>query len=97
MRRRGRDRSRDRPSRSKSRSTLEIDARDRSRNRPSEQWNAIETSPGRYTGMTHRFAHEALDCYKLAVEVARWFRQTSFPRGCTRLKEQGRTLQIRSS
>ena len=39
--------------------------------------------------MKYRFAHETLDCYKLAVEVARWFQQTSFPRGRTRLKEQG--------
>jgi four helix bundle protein len=39
--------------------------------------------------MTYRFAHETLDCYKLAVEVARWFQQASFPRGRTRLKEQG--------
>ena len=39
--------------------------------------------------MLYRFAHENLDCYKLAVEVARWFQQTSFPRGRAELKEQG--------
>src|SRR5262245_65878343 len=39
--------------------------------------------------MIYRFAHETLDCYQLSVEVARWFQQTSFPRGRTRLKEQG--------
>jgi four helix bundle protein len=37
----------------------------------------------------YRFAHENLDCYQLAVEVARWFQQTSFPRGRSGLKEQG--------
>lgn len=39
--------------------------------------------------MLHQFAHETLDCYKFALEVARWFNQTTFPRGRTRLKEQG--------
>ncbi len=41
--------------------------------------------------MLYRFAHENLDCYKLAVEVARWFQQTSFPRGRAELKEQGQS------
>jgi len=36
-----------------------------------------------------RFPHDNLDCYKLAVEVARWFQQASFPKGRTELKQQG--------
>ena len=39
--------------------------------------------------MAFRFPHENLDCYKLAVEVARWFQQASFPKGRTELKQQG--------
>jgi len=39
--------------------------------------------------MTHPFAHETLDCYKLAVHVARWFQTTTFPRGRSKLKDQG--------
>ena len=39
--------------------------------------------------MHHPFAHEKLDCYRLAVEVARWFQQTSFPRGRAELRKQG--------
>jgi len=39
--------------------------------------------------VTHSFAHENLDCYKLAVEVARWFQGATFPRGRSKLKDQG--------
>ena len=42
--------------------------------------------------MVFRFPHENLDCYKLAVEVARWFQQASFANVRTRrteLKQQG--------
>jgi four helix bundle protein len=39
--------------------------------------------------MSYTFAHENLDCYKLALEVARWFHNTSFPRGQSKLKDQG--------
>ena len=41
----------------------------------------------------HRFDHEQLDCYRLAVEVARWMRKASFPRGDADLKDHG----VRSS
>ena len=37
-----------------------------------------------------RFDHEGLDAYKLAVEVARWFRATRFPRGDADLHDQGK-------
>ena len=43
----------------------------------------------RHSAMVFRFPHENLDCYKLAVEVARWFQQASFPKGRTELKQQG--------
>lgn len=39
------------------------------------------------------FAHEKLDCYRLAVEVARWMRKAQFPRGAADLKDHG----VRSS
>ena len=39
--------------------------------------------------MQYQFAHERLDCYKLAVEVARWFEQNRFPRGRAELRKQG--------
>ena len=39
------------------------------------------------------FSHEQLDCYRLAVEVARWMRKAQFPRGDADLKDHG----IRSS
>ena len=39
--------------------------------------------------MHHPFAHERLDCYRLAVEVNRWFGQARFPRGRAHLKDQG--------
>lgn len=39
--------------------------------------------------MNHTFAHENLDCYKLAVQVARWFQVAPFPRGMSKLKDQG--------
>jgi four helix bundle protein len=38
--------------------------------------------------MSYRFAHETLDCYRLAVEVANWFQRASFPRGRAELKKQ---------
>ena len=38
--------------------------------------------------MQYMFAHERLDCYNLAVEVARWFQRVSFPRGRSKLREQ---------
>jgi hypothetical protein len=28
--------------------------------------------------MSYRFAHENLDCYRLAVEVANWFSEPAF-------------------
>ncbi len=33
------------------------------------------------------FAHEVLDVYKVALEVARWVRTTRWPRGDAHLKE----------
>ncbi len=27
----------------------------------------------------YQFSHEQLDCYRLAVEVARWMRKAQFP------------------
>ena len=36
-----------------------------------------------------RFDHEGLDCYRMALEVARWFKDTRFPRGDAKLKDQG--------
>jgi four helix bundle protein len=38
--------------------------------------------------MSYRFAHEMLDCYRLAVEVANWFERANFPRGRAELKKQ---------
>ena len=38
--------------------------------------------------MKYQFGHERLDCYRLAVEVARWFERVSFPRGRSKLREQ---------
>ena len=40
--------------------------------------------------MKHILRHETLDCYQLAVEVARWVRGTSFPTGDSALKDQAR-------
>ena len=37
----------------------------------------------------HPFTHERLDCYRLAVEVNRWFDGASFPRGRSHLRDQG--------
>ncbi len=37
----------------------------------------------------HPFTHENLDCYRLAVEVNRWFDGASFPRGRSHLRDQG--------
>ena len=34
------------------------------------------------------FAHETLDAYRLAVEVARWVASVRFPRGSSGLKKQ---------
>ncbi len=39
--------------------------------------------------MEHRFDHENLDVYRLALEVARWFPTVTVPRGRASLKEQG--------
>jgi len=36
------------------------------------------------------FAHEVLDVYKVALEVARWVRTTRWPRGDAHLKDQAR-------
>ncbi len=35
------------------------------------------------------FHHERLDCYRLAVEVNRWFGEAVFPRGWAHLRDQG--------
>ncbi len=37
----------------------------------------------------HAFDHERLDCYRLAVEVNRWFDRAAFPRGRSNLRDQG--------
>lgn len=37
-----------------------------------------------------RFEHEKLDCYRLAVEVGRWFQQAKWPTGTAHLRDQGR-------
>ena len=34
------------------------------------------------------FDHERFDCYRLAVDVARWTRKARFPRGDTDLRRQ---------
>ncbi|MBW2527498.1 MAG: four helix bundle protein [Deltaproteobacteria bacterium] len=39
--------------------------------------------------MENEFDHERLDVYRLAVEVARWFGATPFPRGRGELHRQG--------
>ena len=39
--------------------------------------------------MQFDFAHERLDCYRLAVEVNRWFGEAVFPPGRAHLKDQG--------
>ncbi len=39
--------------------------------------------------MEDRFAHEHLDVYRVALEVARWFPTVTVPRGRASLKEQG--------
>ncbi len=39
--------------------------------------------------MHHTFLHERLDCYRLAVEVNRWFGDAVFPAGRAHLKDQG--------
>jgi four helix bundle protein len=40
--------------------------------------------------MTQPLCHERLDAYKLAVQVARWFRKTTFPTGDAALRDQAR-------
>ena len=40
--------------------------------------------------MATGFPHEQLDCYRLAVEVARWMGRAKFPPGCADLADQGR-------
>ena len=37
----------------------------------------------------YEFFHEQLDCYRLAIEVARWMKNARFPRGDSDLKDQG--------
>lgn len=37
-----------------------------------------------------QFDHETLDCYRLAVEVGRWFQQVRWPAGTASLRDQGR-------
>ena len=39
--------------------------------------------------MKFHFDHERLDCYQLAIGVARWFARTPFPRGRAELRRQG--------
>ena len=39
--------------------------------------------------MKHSFDHERLDCYRLAIEVNRWFSRAGFPRGRSHLRDQG--------
>jgi four helix bundle protein len=39
--------------------------------------------------MQYSFTHERLDCYRLAVEVNRWFEQAVFPPGRAHIKDQG--------
>ncbi len=39
--------------------------------------------------MKHAFDYEKLDCYRLAVEVNRWFSRVGFPRGRSHLRDQG--------
>ena len=39
--------------------------------------------------MAFDFTFERLDVYRLAVDVARWMRRTSWPRGTAHLKDQG--------
>lgn len=36
------------------------------------------------------FAHEKLDCYRLARDVARWMMKQRFPRGLSNLRDQAR-------
>ena len=43
--------------------------------------------------MPHYFDHENLDCYRLAVNTARWVCKTSWPKGMSELKSQA----VRSS
>ena len=38
--------------------------------------------------MTSGFPHESLDCYRLAVGVARWTAQARFPSGRDELRDQ---------
>ena len=40
--------------------------------------------------MATGFPHEHLDCYRLAIEVARWMGRAKFPPGCADLADQGR-------
>lgn len=37
----------------------------------------------------YEFSHEQLDCYRLALDVARWMKGARFPRGDSALKDQG--------
>ena len=39
--------------------------------------------------MDYEFSHERLDCYRLAVEVNRWFGKAVFPAGRAHLRDQG--------
>jgi len=39
--------------------------------------------------MAYDFTFEGLDVYRLAVEVARWMRRSSWPTGTAHLKDQG--------
>ena len=36
----------------------------------------------------YEFAHESLDVYRIALEVARWIGETRFPAGCADLRDQ---------
>ena len=38
--------------------------------------------------MSHEFPHEALDCYKLAVQIARWAARQVFPPHRKHLRDQ---------
>ena len=37
----------------------------------------------------YEFAHESLDAYRLALQVARWIGGSRFPAGCADLRDQG--------
>jgi len=38
--------------------------------------------------MGNRFAHERLDCFHMAMEVAKWVRKAPFPAGDAALRDQ---------